>query len=222
MTGILEIEALGFSYNNAAKTVFRELDLVVGTGEFVLVKGASGSGKSTLLRLICRLEASESGRILFKSRKIEEYCPSELRRSIVYVSQIPAMIEGSVEENLVFPFSFAANNGLERPSEKQLSEMLETFYLSDVSLQHQARNLSVGQQQRLALMRALLLDPEILLLDEPTSALDAESTSMVFSIVEQLNIARKKTVVMVTHGSFVPQHVSPVLYLLENKKLRNV
>ena len=222
MAAILETEALGFSYAYASRPVFNELDLVVREGEFVLVTGVSGSGKSTLLRLFCRLEAYNSGRILFKGKAIETYCPSELRRFIIYVPQIPSMIEGSVEENLVFAFSFRANSDLEKPSEKQLSEMLEAFYLSDVSLRYQAKKLSVGQQQRLALMRALLLEPEILLLDEPTSALDAESSAMVFSIIEELNASRAKTVVMVTHGTFVPARVKPVVYSVENMKLRSL
>lgn len=222
MSFLLEIESLGFSYENSVSPVFSELDLVVAGGEFVLVKGASGSGKSTLLRLICRLQAYEDGRILFKGRNVESYQPAELRRSITYVAQIPSMIDASVKENLLFPFSFAINGDMTEPSDARLSEILEQFYLQDVSLLQQARNLSVGQQQRIALVRALLLDPEILLLDEPTSALDAKSASMVFSIVEQLNTGQGKTIIMVTHSNRSLSALSPVEYLLENSKLRRV
>ena len=219
---LLEIETLGFSYENAAMPVFSELNLRVDEGEFVLIKGASGTGKSTLLRLICRLQSYGNGRILFRGSPVESVPPAELRRSITYVAQIPSMIDASVKENLLFPFSFTSNRSREEPSEKQLAEMLEQFYLQDISLLHQARNLSVGQQQRIALMRALLLDPEILLLDEPTSALDAKSASMVFAIIEHLNATQGKTIMMVTHSSFLPKTVLPVSYMLENRKLQKV
>ncbi|WP_294347341.1 ATP-binding cassette domain-containing protein [Prosthecochloris sp.] len=222
MPVLLEIESLGFSYENAYSPVFSELNLSVEQGEFVVVKGASGTGKSTLLRLVCRLQAYEEGRILFKQRRIESYKPAELRRSIIYVAQIPSMIDTNVKENLLFPFSFAVNGSKVEPRDARLTEMLEQFYLQDISLLHQARNLSVGQQQRIALMRALLLDPEILLLDEPTSALDAKSASMVFSIVEHLNVKQGKTIIMVTHSSRKPSTISPVEYLLEDSKLRKL
>ncbi|PWW83093.1 ABC transporter [Prosthecochloris marina] len=219
---LLEIESLGFSYENAFSPVFSELNLSVGQEEFIVVKGASGTGKSTLLRLICRLQAYDEGHILFKRRSIESYKPAELRRSIIYVAQIPSMIDASVRENLLFPFSFAVNGSMAEPADARLTEMLEQFYLQDVSLLQQARNLSVGQQQRIALMRALLLDPEILLLDEPTSALDAKSASMVFSIVEHLNTRQGKTIIMVTHSNRSLSTISPVEYLLEQSKLRKI
>ena len=219
---LLEIESLGFSYEGAVMPVFSELNLRVNEGELVLIKGASGTGKSSLLRLICRLQSYENGRILFRGSPVESIPPAELRRTITYVAQIPSMIDASVKENLMFPFSFTTNNRKNEPSEKQLAEMLEQFYLHDIGLLHQARNLSVGQQQRIALMRALLLDPEILLLDEPTSALDAKSASMVFAIIEHLNAEQGKTILMVTHSDFLPKSVTPLNYMLENRKLRKV
>ena len=222
MSLLLEIESLGFSYDGAVTPVFSELNLRVNEGELVLIKGASGTGKSSLLRLICRLQSYENGRILFRGSPVESMPPAELRRTITYVAQIPSMINASVKENLLFPFSFTINNWKNEPSEKKLAEMLEQFYLHDIGLLHQARNLSVGQQQRIALMRALLLDPEILLLDEPTSALDAKSASMVFAIIEHLNAEQGKTILMVTHSDFLPKSVTPLNYMLENRKLRKI
>ncbi len=222
MHPLLKIESLCFTYTTPAAPVFRELNLSVDEGELVLIKGGSGTGKSTLLRLVCRLLPYQEGRILFRGRSIESVVPAELRRAIVYVAQIPSMTEASVRDNLLLPFSFAVNHDMVQPSEKKLEQMLEQFYLTDVALNHQARNMSVGQQQRIALMRALLLDPEILLLDEPTSALDEKSSSMIFSIIERLSAKEGKTILMVTHSNFTPQDVSPRSYVLENRKLRKV
>ncbi len=221
MTPLLDIEHLGFSYAPEAPPLFEDLSLSVSRGDFILVRGASGCGKSTLLRLICRLVPRRSGRILFKGIAVENIPPAELRRTVIYVAQVPVMSAGSVKHNLLFPFSFAVNKGKEAPSDEQLSSMLERFYLQDIDLLREAGTLSVGQQQRLALMRAILLEPEILLLDEPTSSLDSESAAMVFRIVERLNSEQDRTIVTVTHSDYVPSgRVKPRSFRLENAQLR--
>lgn len=217
---LLQIEHLGFSHAPGMSPLFEDVDLSVEKGDFILIRGASGTGKSTLLRLVCRLASYTSGRIFFKGEPLEKIAPVELRSMVTYVAQIPSMASGSVRHNLLFPFSFAVNRARKEPSERDLSEMLEMFFLKDVGLEREASTLSIGQQQRLALMRAILLEPEMLLLDEPTSALDAESASMVLRIVERLNREQHRTVVMVTHSAYLPEGERSRTYLLENAKLR--
>jgi putative ABC transport system ATP-binding protein len=90
------------------------------------------------------------------------------------------------------------------PDDATLERMLDAFYLQGVRLDQSASKLSVGQKQRLSIMRAILNEPDALLLDEPTSALDAESAAMVFSIVERLNTEEGKTVLIVTHSDYHP------------------
>ncbi|MBC8524579.1 MAG: ATP-binding cassette domain-containing protein [Chlorobium phaeobacteroides] len=220
MPPLLEIRSLDFFYDRQETPVFSALSLQVNQGELVRIKGVSGSGKSTLLRLICRLQTYQNGSILFKGTPVESMVPAELRRSIIYVAQIPSMIDASVKDNLLFPFSFSSNSHKCKPADGELLEMLEAFYLQDIGLDHQARNLSIGQQQRIALMRALLLDPEILLLDEPTSALDSKSASMIFASVDYLNQVQGKTILMVTHSHYHSENAAIVSYVLENNKLR--
>ncbi len=204
MSPLLEIKDLSFGYDKGSAPVFEHLDLVVQKGECVIVKGASGSGKSTLLRLICRLNIPRSGEILFKSKNVAEIPPPELRSKITYVQQIPQMIDGTVRDNLRLPFTFARGQHKAAPDDAALMRMLDAFYLHGVSLNQFALKLSVGQKQRLSIMRAILNEPDMLLLDEPTSALDAESAAMVFSIIERLSTSEGKTLVIVTHSDYSP------------------
>jgi putative ABC transport system ATP-binding protein len=204
MTKLLELRELSFGYDKDGPPVFEHLSLNVGKGEFIIIKGPSGSGKSTLLRLICRLNTPRAGSIMFKGRNVSEITPSELRSKVTYVPQIPQMIDGTIRDNLLLPFTFAQGKQKSAPNDATLKQMLDAFYLQDVKLDQSANKLSVGQKQRLSIMRAILTEPDVLLLDEPTSALDTESAEMVFSIVERLNTKEGKTVLIVTHSDYRP------------------
>ena len=219
MPPLLEIRNLSFAYEGSDALVFDGLSVTVQEGEFILVKGPSGSGKSTLLRLICRLNQPQGGSILFQDCDVTSIVPAKLRSAVSYVGQIPQMIDATVEENLLLPFSFAINAGKFRPGREELKEMLIRFYLADVSPSQSALKLSTGQKQRLAIMRALLQEPLLLLLDEPTSALDQESASMVFSIMERLNTEDRKTLITVTHIDYKPETVRPLIYTLAHRSL---
>jgi len=216
---ILEIQDLSFSYDGSSEKIFSHLNLKVTAGEFLLVKGPSGQGKSTLLRLICRLQQPCGGSIRYRGREITKIAPSELRSSISFVAQIPRMIDASVKDNLLLPFTFEANKAKSPPSDESLRLMLRDFYLESVALAQSAMKLSIGQMQRLAIMRAILLNPDILLLDEPTSALDPESAAMVFSLIERLNIDEGKTLITVTHSDYVPKKPLAAVYRLHERTL---
>ena len=199
--------------------VLEGLDLAVAESDFIIIRGVSGSGKSTILRLVCRLQAPVGGNIIFRGEPLDTIAPSQLRSSICYVPQVPVMVDGTVRENLLLPFTFKANSSRPKPSDNNLLAMLDRFFLAGVSPDQSAQKLSVGQKQRLALMRALLHDPDLLLLDEPTSALDRESASMVFDIIERLNLMNAKTVITVTHSDYVPAVPKTIRYQLRNRKL---
>jgi putative ABC transport system ATP-binding protein len=222
MQNLLELRDVTFAYDGSEagkQSLLDGLSLVVQKGDFILIRGASGSGKSTILRLICRLHSPQSGSILFRGDPVGSIKPSLLRASISHVAQIPVMVEGTVSDNLLLPFSFDSNRTRPVPDAAQLESMLAQFYLQDISLSQPAQKLSVGQKQRLALMRTLLLGPEILLLDEPTSALDKESAAMVFSIIERLNTEKGKTVITVTHSDYSPSVPHQTSFMLRNHKL---
>ncbi len=205
---IVEFLNVTFSYAESP-LLFQSISLKIIHGAFYLIKGPSGAGKSSLLRLINRLEEPSAGEILFETRPLSSYHPPVLRKSILYIQQTPVAIDGSVRDNLVLPFTFKGNKGIDCPNDDELSVFLDDFHLNSVSLNQHAKNLSVGQLQRICLIRGLLLSPKIILMDEPTSALDKESRSVVESRVEKLCQEEGRTVIMVSHGDFKPTQIKP-------------
>ena len=197
-SSIIDFYRVSFGFSHEAP-IFTGLTLTLRKGGFYLVHGPSGAGKSTFLRLINRLEEPLSGEILFKGRPLSSYSPPLLRRSVLYVQQTPTVIDASVRENLLLPFSFKNNTHLEQPADERLKTLLSDFLLQGVGLGDNALTLSLGQLQRLCFIRGLLLSPDVLLLDEPTSALDRESGQVVEFMVERLNRESGLTVLTATH-----------------------
>jgi len=179
------------------------VNLAVRPGDFVMLTGPSGAGKSTLLRLAVRLEEADAGVVRCGGRPVAEIPPAELRRTLGFVQQTPTVGAGTVRDNLLLPFSFAANKGLTPPDDAELGGWLARFRLAGVGLDATAAALSVGQRQRVCIIRTMLLRPAALLMDEPTSALDPESSAVVEALTEELN-EDGVTVLMVTHGAYRP------------------
>jgi putative ABC transport system ATP-binding protein len=198
---LLAFEAVSFTYPGATAPVFQDLSFEVAAGSFVGVEGPSGSGKSTLLRLACRLEAPDAGVIRFSGEPVAEMPPGLLRRRVSYVQQTPALLADSVRANLRLAFGLRINRDLEAPGDGRLRQGLADFQLDGISLGQPARELSVGQKQRLCVLRAMLLAPRVLLLDEPTAALDRDNARRVLEIVSGLNRTRGVTIVMVSHNA---------------------
>jgi putative ABC transport system ATP-binding protein len=156
------------------------------------VAGPSGSGKSTLLRLLNRLADPDAGEVLYRGVDVRERDVLELRREVCLVPQLPALLEGSVAENVRYGAALA---GLEPGVER----VLGLAGLGGAYAERDAARLSVGEQQRVMLARALALEPRVLLLDEPTSALDAESRGAVEQTLLELRERLEISVVLVTH-----------------------
>lgn len=175
----------------------------VQRGEFAVLTGPSGQGKSTLLRLLVRFEEVQQGRICLAGQDVRDYAPELLRRRVGLVQQSPVMGAPSVRTALLLPFTFGHNADMPHPDDVQLRTSLDAVRLEGVSLDAESESLSLGQKQRVALARTLLLQPEVLLLDEPTSALDIESRQAVEAEVEAVH-RNGTTVIMVTHTDYRP------------------
>ena len=183
-----------------------KLSLTVQRGQFIVITGPSGGGKSTLMRLLVRLEDIQSGTIMFNGEDLNMLSPPVLRTKMVMLQQTPTLSHGTVRENLLLPYSFLANQSLVPPSSDQLREHLDQVLLHDVDLEASAVALSVGQRQRLCLLRSVFMQPEVLLLDEPVSALDPVSKKVVEKMTEELN-KEGLTIIMISHAPFVSQQV---------------
>ena len=216
-SSLLKIQNISFSYPDG-KPVFERIDLDIKEGTLSIISGESGTGKSTFLKLFNRFHDLTNGKILFHERELREYQISEIRRSILYLPQLPHMIEGCVEDNLSFPFTFQAQKD-KKYSPVKAREWLDYFQLG-VSLSHEASKLSVGQRQRIALIRALLLEPEVLLLDEPCSALDSRNRRLIEEKIESLVISGGVTVIMATHGEVNFSESACAFFQLEDGQLK--
>jgi putative ABC transport system ATP-binding protein len=156
------------------------------------VAGPSGSGKSTLLRILNRLADPASGTVRYEGGDVRERDPLELRREVCLVPQLPALLEGTVEENIRFA---AGLGGLE----PDVPKLLDLAGLDASFAERPSSKLSVGEQQRAMLARALSLEPRVLLLDEPTSALDEGARDAVEATLLDLRERVKVSTVLVTH-----------------------
>lgn len=154
------------------------------------IVGPSGAGKTSLLRCLNRLEEPDRGSITFDGVDVASLDPIELRRRVGMIFQTPALFEGGVRANLAY--------GLDAVTEDELATALEAAGLDRAFLDRDSSALSVGQAQRVCIARALVRDPEVLLMDEPTSALDRDASARIEGLVRSLN-ERGLTVVLVTH-----------------------
>jgi putative ABC transport system ATP-binding protein len=170
------------------RPVLRDVTLSIPSGA-TAVLGPSGCGKSTLLRLLNRLADPDEGTVRFHGTDVRELDPLELRRRVGLVPQLPAPVPGTVADNVCFgPRLEGGEVDPVRPV--RLAGLDESF------LDRDASRLSVGEQQRVMLARALALEPEVLLLDEPTASLDSDAK---VAVEEALRSLTGVSLVLVTH-----------------------
>ncbi|MCK5252990.1 MAG: phosphate ABC transporter ATP-binding protein [Thermoplasmata archaeon] len=195
--GLYKLEVRDLTLELERKRILDGVVLGIQEGESFCILGGSGAGKSMLLRTIVRLHEPSSGEILLDGRTICDLEPSVLRRRVNLVPQSPAMLDGTVGDNLMFGLDLAGVPPEE--AKARASDALTVAALDPSFLDRRADKLSGGERQRVAIARAHALRPEVLLLDEPTAALDPRRTREVERAILDLKKATTLTMVIVTH-----------------------
>lgn len=180
-----------------------------------VIIGPSGSGKSTLLRAIASLEDPLDGKIFYEDKPHNELCPRIIRERVGMIFQRPAIFEGTVYDNLIFGLIQQKREINRNVIEKTVKE----FGIPIEYLEKKGSELSVGEQQRICIIRALLLSPELILLDEPTSALDPQTSRRVHNTIRLLKTEFKKNVIMVSHNIKESLDIADRIYYLVKGKI---
>jgi putative ABC transport system ATP-binding protein len=191
-----------------------DINFALGRSEVLAVVGPNGAGKSTLLRLLNRLDEPTGGQILCQGKDYRELAPRQHRRRVGMVMQQAFLFPGTVAENIAFG---PAQVGVDL-TPAAIEELLFQVGLEGYAARNVA-NLSGGEAQRVAILRALANNPELLLLDEPTSALDEAAKFAVESVLASLIEERKLTCIWVTHDSGQTKRVAGKLLRLEGGRV---
>ncbi len=222
-TNIIEIRGLQKSYLEGAnhRTIFSQLNLDIPGGEFVALVGRSGSGKSTLLNLVSGIDLPDAGQIQVGDcviNALDETARTLFRRRRIgfvfqFFNLIPTL---TVEENVLLPLELNQRNGAE--DQRRVFDLLAQVGLADRRRSF-PEQLSGGEQQRLAIVRALAHAPALVLADEPTGNLDADNGNRVMALLRQLHRQVGSTVLMVTHNLEIAAQADRILRL-EGGQLR--
>ena len=196
-------------------------NIQIQQGEFIALMGPSGSGKSTLLHLIAAIDRPSQGSVRVLGQELQELSDKQIAQwrneHIGFVFQtfnlIPVL---TARENVELPLLLTSLNKKERLEHAETA--LQLVGLGD-RMGHYPRQLSGGQEQRVATARAIVTDPAVILADEPTGDLDAQSASEVLTILSKLNNEQGKTVVMVTHDPHAARYATKIRYLEKGELL---
>ena len=216
---ILKIENLKKVYGSGETEVkaLDDISFQVEEGEFIAIIGPSGSGKSTLLHSIAGLEKPTSGKVYFYDKDIYKMNKKELtilqRQKIGIIYQFYNLIPTlNVEENITLPIELDRK----KIDTKKLDEIIKFLGL-EKRKKHLPNELSGGQQQKVAIGRALMINPTIILADEPTGNLDSKSSEEIMQVLKKANKDYKQTIIMITHNLEIAKLADRIIKIEDGK-----
>lgn len=216
---ILRVENVSKIYGkNETKVVALDnISFEVEEGEFIAIIGPSGSGKSTLLHTIAGLERPTEGKVYFYDKDIYEMNKKELtilrREKIGIIYQFYNLIQTlSAKENITLPIELDGK----KVDENKLNNIMEFLNIQNKK-DYLPNKLSGGQQQKVAIGRALMIDPVIILADEPTGNLDSKSSSEIVKLLKNANSEYKQTILMITHNMDIAKEADRIIKIEDGK-----
>lgn len=214
------LEANGIVRKTGESWLLNDIRLTVRASQRIALVGSSGSGKTLLLRALALLDPIDAGEIRWHGNVVLGNKVPLFRSQVVYLHQRPTLMEGTVQENLQQPFSFRVHRD-KRFNRARIISLLNSLGRTETFLTKRQRELSGGEAQLAALLKAMQLDPDMLLLDEPTAALDSETTEMVESLVccwfkEQPDA---RATIWVTHDAEQARRVSSAVFQVHDGRL---
>ncbi len=211
--GAIELKNLTFAYPNQTVRILNNISLQIKPAEKVGIIGPIGSGKTTLGKLILGLYEPQSGMVSMDGTDIRQIDPADLRHSIGYVSQDITLFRGTIRENIIMGTHDVDDNTILRAAELTgVNQFVKKHSLGfDMEVGELGRGLSGGQRQCVALTRAMLLDPPILVLDEPTSNMDNRTEVMLRDNLSK--VIENKTVILITHRASLLEMVDRLIFI---------
>ena len=212
------IDIKGITKSFGSLQVLKGIDLHINKGEVVSIVGPSGAGKTTLLQIIGTLDKPDSGSVVVdgvETQQLSGHKLSEFRnRHVGFVFQFHQLLpEFTAIENVMIPAFIAGKSTSE--ARKRAEELLDFMGLADRA-KHKPNELSGGEKQRVAVARALITRPELILADEPTGALDSKATDSLLNLFGQIN-REGQTILMVTHSTKAASHAGRVLFIKDGE-----
>jgi len=220
---LIQVQKLFKSYGNGTKRVevLKGVDLTFSQSEKAAIVGASGVGKTTLLHVLGTLDRPTSGKILYDGKDIYTLDAKNLalfrNREVGFVFQFHHLLpEFNALENTMMPCLI---QGIPKEESVTRAEAILTLVGLKERLSHKPGELSGGEQQRVAVARALVLEPKVLLADEPTGNLDAKTGESVFDLLQELNQIKGVTLIVVTHNLRLAEKLSRQIQLIDGRAL---
>jgi putative ABC transport system ATP-binding protein len=217
---LVEVRGIGRRAPGTTSWLLQDVSLAISGGDRLALVGPAGCGKTLLLRALAQLDPVDAGEVLWRGESLAPAAIPAYRSQVTYLHQRSALLAGTVEENLKWPFTLGIFHARRFDRERVLR------YLAVVDrdasfLDKSDRDLSGGERQIVALLRAVQLDPVVLLLDEPTSALDGETRDAVESLVRdwQRQMPQERALLWVTHDAEQAARVSERVLSMRDGRL---